>query len=214
MAVALFLAKLFETGKVKISAPRGGNEVLSDAHVGILLQERAKAICLGFPGVAPTLDLPVAVWAAEQLYRICQAAIYRELASEAVTALLDRSCPAAPAASKHWSADLAFLFLPDVLRLAQSASPHDPLVEYLRTLAAAWPLSSVGISNIGPRKVGELLEDDGLARLYLDRIFARQDWNRLTDPALYDSLRQSLGAYDSVWPQAAKALSDINNLAT
>jgi hypothetical protein len=155
--------------------------------------------------------MPVATWAATQLFRACQLAIYRELDAGAIDELLAPACPQAEAASRHWSADLPFVFLPDLIRQAAATASQDPLLERLRQWAALWPLSSVGVPQIQPQHVAELASHPGLLRLYVDRILARKDWPRLADPAVRAAAQEALGGHASLWPEAAKQLALSNH---
>jgi len=209
MSFAAFLSALFEHGRVAVAHPQ--EHVASDdmARAGGLLEERASIVGLEFPGEPPPLDLSVAVWAGTILYRGCQLAIYRELDAGAIDELLALPCPDAEPASRHFSADLAFVFLPDLLRQAVRAAADDPLVTRLNGLAAQWPLSSVGIAKIEPQHVNEVAAHPGLLQLYVDRILVKQDWPRLAHPAVRTAAQASLGAFAAQfpaiqWPAAAK----------
>jgi hypothetical protein len=206
MSLRAFLSALFEHGRVAVAPP---HEHLPSADVREaeqVLALRAAEVAREFPGEAPPLEISVAVWGASTLYRACQLTIYRELDAGAIDELLSAPCPAGETASRHWSADLAFLFLPDVIRHAAAASEADPLVGKLRELAAQWPLSSVSVAGIQPKGVAEIASHPGLLRLYVDRILARKDWPRLADPAVREAAAATLGAYLREWPEAAKAM--------
>ena len=204
MSFAGFLSALFEHGRVKVAHPQ--EHVPSDEieSAGQQLEERAVLVAAEFPGQPPALDVPVATWAAMQMYRACQLAIYRELDAGAIDELLALACPPGESASRHWSADLTLVFLPDLLRQAQAAAANDPLVTRLREWAAEWPLSSVGIAQVEPRNVAEIAAHPGLLRLYVDRILSKKDWPRLADPAVRAAAQESIGAFADQWPDAAK----------
>ena len=206
MAFAQFLAALFDHGRVGVVHPQEHVATGDVRQAQRLLEDRAATVALEFPGQPPRLDLPVATWAAMMLYRACQLAIYRELDAGAIGELLSSACPSAEASSRHYSADLAFVFLPDLIRHATTAAADDPLVTRLRDLAAAWPLSSVGVAKIEPQNVAEIASHPGLLRLYVDRILARKDWPRLAERAVRAAAEQSLGAHSALWPEAAKHL--------
>src|SRR5262245_37244783 len=113
MAFSALLSALYEHGRVTVAHPQV--HVASEAvpRAGRLLRERPAPLRLVFPGESPPRDLPVASWAATIVYRGCQLAIYRELDARAIDDLLALPCPAADPASRPFSADLAFVFLPD-----------------------------------------------------------------------------------------------------
>jgi len=206
MSFSTFLTALFEHGRVTVAHPQ--EHVASDdiEQAGRLLEERAGAVTLEFPGLPPSLDVPAANWAGMMLYRGCQLAIYRELDAGAIDELLALPCPDAAPASRHFSADLAFVFLPDLIRQAVRAAADDPLVTRLSALAAQWPLSSVGIAKVDPQHVDEIAAHPGLLQFYVDRILAKKDWPRLAHPAVKAAAQASLGAFVAQWPEAAKLL--------
>jgi hypothetical protein len=206
MSFAAFLSALFEHGRVAVAHPQ--EHVASDdvARARGLLEERAAIVALEFPGEPPPLNLPAAVWAAMTLYRGCQLAIYRELDAGAIEELLAEPCPTAEPASRQYSADVALVFLPDLIRQSTRAAADDPLVAKLRLLAAQWPLSSVGVQQIEPQHVDELAAHPGLLQHYIDRILARKDWPRLAHPAVRTAALAALGAFAAQWPEAAKHL--------
>ena len=211
MSFAGFLSALFEHGRVAVAHPQ--EHVASDdvARARGLLGERAAIVALEFPGEPPPLDLSVAMWAAMTLYRGCQLAIYRELDAGAIDELLAEPCPAAESASRHYSADVMLVFLPDLIRQATRAAADDPLVARLRLLAAQWPLSSVGVEKTEPQHVDELAAHPGLLQLYVDRILAKKDWPRLGHPAVRTAALSSLGAHAHQWPEAAKHLQTTSS---
>jgi hypothetical protein len=214
MSLVSFVAALFEHGRVQVPPP-DAKEIADDAdEVCRLLDDRARALALAFPGDAPPLEMDVALWAARQLYRASQLAVYRELDAAAIEELLRPACPSAPPTTRHWSVDLLFVFLPNLILLARTASEYDPLVVRLHEWAAEWPLSSVGVAGVSPKNVHEIVEHAGLLQLYVDRILAKKDWSRLKDDRVRSAARQSLGAHLSEWPEAAKVLESWEPPAT
>jgi hypothetical protein len=92
--------------------------------------------------------------------------------------------------------DLAFQFLPELISLARGIAEQDPLVEGLRTLAAAWPLSSVGVRDLPDYlDVTPFIDEPCLRRLYADRIVERKDLLRLNHPAAREAVREALGEH-------------------
>jgi hypothetical protein len=201
-----FLAALFDQGRVAVAHPQQAIAADDLEQARQVLGERAQAVALEFPGTPPAVDWPVALWAATALYRGCQLTIYRELDAGAIDELLAAPCPPATVTSRHYSADLTFVFLPDLIRQATTASADDPLVALLRQLAAQWPLSSVGIEKLEPQHVDEIAADPGLLRCYVDRILAKKDWPRLAHPAARAAAQAALGGHAALWPEAIKHL--------
>jgi hypothetical protein len=99
-------------------------------------------------------------------------------------------------------------FLPDLLRFARVAHEHehDPLVARLVDWARRWPLSSVGTQVTGNLDVNDIVADNCLLTLYVDRIIATADTLRLSDPRVADAARRALGLFPSLAPAIAAAL--------
>jgi hypothetical protein len=206
MSLSAFLMAVFEHGRVEVP-PLDANSHEGDLdRVRSMLEARAQSLALGIPYESPTLAMEAAVWAAQKLFQASQLAVYRELDAAAINQLLSANCPAAPPASRHWSVDLTFVFLPDLILVSRSASEHDPLVAHLLSWATEWPLSSVGVAGVRPRNVHEIATHSGLLQLYVDRILAKKDASRLDDEKIRAAVYRSLGAYVSQWPEAAKRL--------
>lgn len=155
---------------------------------------------------APELSLAAAEWAAVRLYRGCQALICRDVAPQDLQRFLAEPCPEPPGAVAAYSVDLVFRFLPDLVKLARRVERGDPLVVELLKLAHDWPLSSVGIAEIGDVDAAPLLAHPSLRQLYVDRIFTADDTARLNDPAVRQAARASLGIFPELAPAIAAAL--------
>jgi hypothetical protein len=207
MGLAEFLQALFEHGKVRVGAPGDRTSAAEWANVDAFLAERHAAEGAEFPSVIPPLAPAAARWAAELFYRACQFTVYRDLGPEKIAAALAAPCPPAQAASRHVSVDLTFRFLPDLYRLAHATSPDDPLCERLRTWAAEWPLSSVGVADVNPPHIDDVLEHAGLRTLYVDRIIARRDRSRLSEPRVRQAVLAAVGSYHELAADLAGALT-------
>lgn len=208
MALAPMLVALFEHGRIQVPQPEGQLSAEDGEQAQRLLIEHERVLRLEFPGEAPPLAVPAAAWAATMFYRACQLAVYRDLSAAAVAELLAPACPAAAPAARHWSVDVVFRFLPDLVRHASALGSQDPLAVRLREWAAEWPLSSVGVAAVQPHpeRESEIAAQAGLSQLYVDRILAKKDWSRLTHPAVRQAVARSLGAHLPAWPEAAKRL--------
>jgi MoxR-vWA-beta-propeller ternary system domain bpX4 len=214
MSLGDFLEALASTGRVELrpdelpsSGPPATLEVVRALEA---LDARAR---LHAPGVPPSLDLGVAVWAAEQLYHACILLARRELGPDQVASSLGRPSPAAgDAASQAWSADLTLRRLPDLLALARGVAPGDPLVEVLRERALAWPLSSVGVAGVAPPAspaLSAVLSHPSLRQLYVDRVIARRDLTRLRGhPPTRLAAREALGAHPDLAPEVARVCQE------
>jgi hypothetical protein len=206
MSLPAFLSALLEHGRVVVPPPDQSAPAEGGPEVRAVLSDRARAVALSFPGQPPDCDPNISAWGARQLYRASQLAVYRHLDSESVMQLLAEPCPPGPPAVRHWSVDLTFVFLPDLMLLARSASESDPLLVHLRQWAADWPLSSIGVKGICPRNVAEIAAHPGLLQLYVDRMLAKKDWSRLESEPVKEAVRQSLGVHVSQWPELTETL--------
>lgn len=213
MGLASFLSELFEHGRVHVDEPPPTATGLRPpaaedrAAAAVVLRERDAAARLDFPGDAPEFDIDLALWGAEQFYRACQFAVYRDVPAEVVGAVLSAPCPTAPLAAQHYHIDLTFRFLPDLMRIARSTAENDPLCAQLKDWAHRWPLSSVGMAGVEADAAEPTWEHAGLLQLYVDRVIAARDLSRLSDPRVRRALRAVLGLYDRLAPQLAEALA-------
>ncbi|HEX7449292.1 MAG TPA: hypothetical protein VF306_17185 [Pirellulales bacterium] len=208
-----FLTALMESGRVEVSASGEALEVAAcetdevlRACDGVARQQLAFT--------PPPLHLAAARWAAELLYRACQALVYRHLDAATVRQSLAVPCPAALDASVVYSADLTLRYVPDLAALARGVAAHDVLVEELHRIAAAWPLSSVGMLTLNAEQLAAaaldiFVADDCLRQLYVDRVIARRDAVRLAHPAVAEGVRQALGMYTDLCPELTRSLEAL-----
>jgi len=204
MGYASFLSSLLETGRVRVTGLReltqdelrAGDRVLSAFEA----QYR-----LDFPDEPPPLDARAARWAAVLFFRACQFAVYRDVPAQVIDEELSARCPVHPSPAVHYSVDLVFRLLPDLARFARSAAEADPLVAHLKRLGREWPLSSVGMSEVGAVDVSGFI-DPSLLALYADRIIATRDVSRLSDLRVRDALKRALGLHAELSPQLSDAL--------
>jgi MoxR-vWA-beta-propeller ternary system protein len=204
MSALLFVDALLENGRVRVSASRSAPADL-DAAVAALDQEVRPELAFDGP---PPLDVPVAGWALTILYRSCQSLVYRDIDADAVRDALSQPCPARKvSAAECYAADLAFRYLPDLLSLARGVAADDPLVTGLTELARQWPLSSVGVKELGEVDVSGFIGHPSLRQLYVDRIIDRQDTARLADARVREAAREALGAFPELAPRVAAALA-------
>jgi hypothetical protein len=211
VTLSQFLQRLFEDGRVMVSAPEPvDKEELRAAEPTLAALEAVYRLDL--PGEAPPLLPATARWAAMSMFHACQFVAYRDADEEMVAAALSSPLPAADAAPRnedgpgclsyqaalHYSVDLTLRFLPDLLRLARSNAENDPLLGYLRQWAIAWPLSSVGLPDVTPDSIEPIVNHPCLLKMYGDRIIARKDRSRLGDPRVNQVVQQALGEDQTV----------------
>lgn len=206
MSVRSFLVELASSGRVHV-----GRALLekppSATEVGPILMELDLAARIEMAGDAPPLSMGPALWAAWMLYQGCQFLTFREMDAGLVKARLATPCPAAPSPWVSYSVDLAMRYLPDLVALARGLSPSDPLVAGLLVMARTWPLSSVGITGVGPVQVGGFASHPSLLALYVDRVLERKDTTRLEDAQVREAVRAALGDHPSLAPFVNTALS-------
>jgi hypothetical protein len=206
MALDGFLRDLQSEGRVRIPPPDTLTASERRAAEQTLV-ELEHVYRLELPGKPPALDVPAASWAAERLLRACQFAVFRDLPAEAIAQEAAQQLRSEKTAAVHYSVDVLFRFLPDLLRLARRAAEQDPLVEHLLGWARAWPLSSVGVQLDGEPAAATFLDDACLRRMYVDRILAADDASRLAEPRVVVGVKAAVGGQFALPPRIAKALS-------
>lgn len=210
-SLSLFAAEVFASGQAVVlrgdlsSLPEGDEQALDkvlSAAFATAMNEMPGGIRPGY------VYQPLAASAAlKYLYRLCQALVDRSMEDEEVRRLC-AATPEPPAtADEMLSVDLSLRHLPEIYRLARSASESDPLVSALEHVAVQFSLSTVGIPPCLPPEVSLLQADPHLWQLYLDRILERQDDSRLIGPDIGRDIRNVLGLHDSLAPRLAAKLA-------
>jgi hypothetical protein len=203
--IVAFIHSLFDHGNIQVGHP---NQPIAEAEwsqADELLVQHELIHRAEFPGEPPPFILAAAIWATRALYRACQAVTYRDLSAEAFPKLLGDACPPGEAASVHYSVDLAFQFLPDLMKLASHISAEDPLLKFLQDWANQFPLSSVGIRNVTPRGMDAMLSHPVLLRYYVDRIIARRDVSRLSNPIVRQEVQRAIGSHQVLFPELVRS---------
>ena len=191
-----FVHALLETGRVKVSFDPQVPRELDEAVTELDLAARPH---LAFE--PPVLSRPAASWALLVTYRACQALVFREIEGEVVRAVLAVPCPEPPSPSVCYSADLSLRYLPDLLSLAKGIASDDPLVHGLHAICRSWPLSSVGVPDVGEVDARPFLSHPSLRQLYVDRIIERGDGSRLADAAVREAVREAVGDFPNLAPK-------------
>lgn len=207
MSLTSFLSTLFENGCVQV--PEWAPLTDDDRNAALrLITEYEATWRNSLPSHPPKFEADRALAAAETLFRACQSLVYREVDPREMLAGALASEPESRLPADHYSADLAFRFLPDVWRLSRNAAANDPLVACVHELAARWPLSSVGIADLPALEIDGFIGDRCLQTLYVDRIVERGDRSRLADPRVRSALREACGMYPEWIPELAAALAE------
>ena len=210
MSLPSFLNALFEDGRVSVAGVAvpsqeelaQGDEVLAAFEVEYRRE---------MPSQAPEFSPAAARWAATMLHGACALTIFRDEDVATIEQTLDVPCPEPASPSVHYSVDLTFRFLPDLVKIARSASRDDPLVDRLTGWAAAWPVSSVGMPEIEPGEIGTFVDHPAMLALYVDRIIERADMSRLTDDRVREAVQQALGLFPELAPGVAEAIEKLSS---
>ncbi len=203
MGLAAFLSSLFSEGRVRVAA--SGEIAAADRHQAEqVLEAFERQYRLDLPGDPPPLHAPAANWAALMLCEACRLVAYRDVGEESMRTLRQQPKLSGDPASIHYSVDLTFRFLPDVIRQARTASERDPLVEHLLSWAKQWPLSSVGVAGVVDVNVDAVAGHPCLLQMYVDRIIAAGDWPRLADARVRDAAEAAVGLFPGLAPGLAR----------
>jgi hypothetical protein len=189
---ASFLAHIHSSGRLAVGREFG----LSTDGLVAALQQLDEIVRIDGPSDLPELDLDAAVWGVARLHAACVLLAHRDHGVEVIEQQMLAACPSAwSAPATHYSVDLSLRHLPDVWRLARGMAPADPLLAALRGLGARWPLSSVGLPQLGDVDSQPVLANAGLRRMYVDRILRREDKERAQDPAVAAAVEAGLGEH-------------------
>jgi hypothetical protein len=202
-----FLNCLFSDGRVRVPGlAKISDEELqaADETLSAFEQEYRQDL----PGTPPPVCLPAARWGATMFYRACQFVAFRGAGEEMMAQTMAIACPQGDPPSLHYSVDLTFRHLPGLVKLARGASQSDPLLTHLDRWAVAWPLSSVGMPVAGPVQTGDWAQDPCLLALYVDRVIARGDASRLSDPHVREAVQQAVGLFPELAPKIAAAAAN------
>ncbi len=200
-----FLEMLLGEGRALVPAlgPISAEEKSAAINVLVRYEKLWRQEC---PGGIPDFCSDAASWAAEQFCLACQFAIFRSVDETSMRSALKFSPPKRADASMHYSVDLVFRFLPDLIKFVHAASSEDPLENILRQWANDWPLSSIGVSGINVTDLEEFYRNRGLMMLYVDRVLSTGDQSRLEDDIVRENVLSAVGMY----PELASSLA-LNN---
>jgi hypothetical protein len=200
---------LFEGRSTRVAAPQDPSESeLQEA--GEFLANFEGLYRLNIPGDPPRLDLEAALWAAVHYYKACQYAVFRDYGPDFAFAPADKAIVAFNSPEAHYSVDLTFRFLPDLLALCQAAT-DDPLRLELLKWARQWPLSSVGVIETCEVDIAPLLGSASLMQMYADRAIERGDVRGMQNVHGAQVIGRSLGLHQELAPELMRrfALSRV-----
>lgn len=201
--LAEFLTRLQDEGR---AAVRPGRTPGVDSAATQKLAELDRIARAELAGPGAEFRPAVAAWGARMLYQICQFVVIRDLGEPEIVAAFRIPCPEKRGPGTDWSADLTFRHLPELFHLARHLNRADPLLRELQTLGALWPLSSVGLPDLGPLNLQSFLPNPSLKQLYVDRILAAEDYARLGQEEVDSALRTALGGHPDLAPEFARRL--------
>lgn len=212
-ALLPFLTSIWQSGRVQLTcAPF--DPLAHSAGVRELLQEMGRYRRLELPGNGPPLDLPSAEWAAGMLFAASQFLVFRDVPADVVAERLAQLCPSALSPSACYSVDLTFAALPDLISLARGIAVNDPLTVGLIALATQWPLSSVGVAEVATVEIDAFIDDECLARVYVDRVIQKRDIKRLDHPRVRRLASEAIGPYAELAPLVASEIKGDCNEST
>jgi len=200
-----FFQDLFDNGRVTVRSHEPPSEEDFSAAVTEVLQFE-RQYRLELPAIPPSVSVDAVRWSTSMFYRASQLLVFRDIDATQIDQDLSTACPIADTPSAHYSVDLTFRFIPDLLKQARHVSGDDPLLRWLTKWANAWPLSSVGIPDMESLNIDAIAEDQCLLKLYGDRIIEQNDLSRLSDDRVNNAVRAALGAYPDLAPEIAAAI--------
>jgi hypothetical protein len=201
--LASFLKSLAEEGRPRVSPSPLGAEP-DDALVVLRQMDELARNELALD--APPFAAVPALWAARLFYHLCQFTVCRDIGEDRIAEVCTVALPGPRGPESDWTADLTLRHLPKLFQLARHLSNADPLLQQMKQIAAAWPLSSVGMPGLAELRLDSFWGHPALRRLYADRIFASGDASRLGEPRVDDGLRADLGIHRELAPAIAARL--------
>ena len=210
--LSTFVEDLIGGRPLRVGPPAAPNDAdLQQALATVVEFERQTRFDL--PGEAPAIDPHAARWSLVSLYLAASLVIHRDVNATEIDQLLRKPQLDHTKPEVHYSVDLTMRFLPSLMQFAKSASSDDPLVKRLQQWARDWPLSSVGMKDVGAVDIAHLRTSKTLMRLYVDRIFHTEDTSRLADPHVQAAAAAVLGNYQNLNPKIASALAELQPTA-
>lgn len=190
MDLGRFLVQLRRDGRVHV----GQIEEMSTVHAVAVLRDLHREACFAGPSGLPAFEPDAASWAARWLHAACQCFVHRDFGVAEIERRLGRACPSSPTSSAvHFSVDLTMRYLPDLWTMVRGVAVGDPLLVALRSAGREWPLSSVGMGDLGRIDIDPLLQNVGLRVLYVDRVLGARDASRLEDERVRRAIAAAYG---------------------
>ena len=123
-----FVRNLFDGKPISVGPPQKPED--SDLQSALEdIQAFEKDWQLELPGEPPAFSPDAALWSVCSLYVASSYLVHRDAEVQLHEDLLGTPPPDRAQIESHYSVDLTMRFLPDLLRLARTAAPEDPLVK-------------------------------------------------------------------------------------
>ncbi len=162
----------------------------------VVLCDAERVLRAAAPATPPALNAEVAVWALRVFGWAGYTALDRQQERTTLPDELSPSRPDTLRLDNHWSVDVVFRFLPELCQRAERIAPEDDLHATLEAIAAAWPLSTVGMPvEWSAESLQRVLSDRSLSRILVDRVAARADKRLAANETVQKMLRDDAGAY-------------------
>jgi hypothetical protein len=209
MCLSAFTCQLLAEGRPVVGLPE---PITADdrAATAQVLAEFEALWRLDAAGQPPDFHPEAAVWAAVQLHRACQYAVFRNESNFEFEGL-ERPSELAGLPAAHYSVDLTFQFLPDVITQVRAAASDDPLLTELLAWAAQWPLSSVGVAGVSlpvpSAALATIVHNPSLLAMYVDRTIDRHDASRLAESHVRKAVVAAIGVHGGLAPQLTAAMA-------
>jgi hypothetical protein len=209
MSLTAFITSLLAEGLGAVPEP-GEISAEERAETTEVLEEFERQWRLNVPGEPPPFYAEAAVWAAVRFYQASQYSVFRDEGPEFAFEPLNLASELGKLPSAHYSVDLIFRFLPDLVRHVRAAASADPLVDELLSWGRQWPLSSVGIAGVEVEAasvdLAAVLSSPGLLQMYVDRIIDRRDNSRIGHHAVRQALAAAIGLHPELAPDLVATL--------
>ena len=201
MRLSEFIAALQSSGRFVFETVSltVGPEDEADAVLELESLDQRRRLQMAFE--APPVNREQASWSLIQMYRAAQLLVFRDAAEDDVRAALQIPCPGVIGAVRSYSADLGLRWLPKLHHQAKRLSPNDPLTSCLEQIAADFPLSSIGMTVGQAIPTGELdlvWNNPSLRTLYVDRVIATKDAERLRDDRVREAVADAVAHRDEL----------------
>lgn len=217
--IAAFLRDLFETGDLALPRPGDSGRPEEPRELLVNYESVWRQNC---PGEPPAFDCGAAVAASQVLMAMCQAVIFRDTeVSDSQRAIDAAGLPTGDVVvsdpSQHYSVDLLFQFLPQLIERAKRVSRSDGLIPLLLSILKPWPLSAAGVAELHsdlscPPGLQALMSHPSLWRMYTDRVLLRGDQRCLQHAETRVAVAAAIGPFDWLGGDLSRHLRELGGV--